>query len=1032
MSNAVAAERLGVDLGTTWTAAAVFDGRAVQPVSLGAAGAAMPSVVAIVDGTPVAGDAAVRAGQNAPASAAREFKRRLGDTTPLLIGGTPYGAETLTGHLLAHVVRTAGGARTVTLTHPATWGEFKLDLLREAGRVAGLADVELLPEPVAAARHYAHQGRLTTGDTVAVYDFGGGTFDVAVVRLDPTGPQLLGRAEGLDRLGGLDLDQAVLAHVNGALDGALTAMDRDDPDVRRAALALRADCIVAKEALSADTDTTVSVRFPGLSTEVRITRPEFEAAVRPRVAETLTAFDRALASAGVAVGDLAGVVMVGGSSRIPLVAEQVTSHTGRPLLVDADPKLSVASGAAEPTDIPAPPSAPAAAGATGVAAGAVVATAATVAATAATVTAVPSPPAPAQAASHPDAPTEPTMPDNKKPSVPPPPPGAKGAGSPPAPGAGSPPAPPRSGAGQAERRTSAAAGKKEESGLSSIGKVAAGVAAAGAATAAGLLWHEDVTNALGITDDAPDDTLADAAADVAAAVPAEESLDAFEAAAAPAGGSGGGGGGGGSGGGGGGGRAFAPPRPRQQRPDADDGDNGASGPFAPPQAGSAAPLPAGFADAQDELRQRLENWQPPEGADPAEAAELRDRLEAMVNRFQPRPGQSTEDAIAELRDEFDVRIDNFVQDVKLDVIAEAQDDLTSVDPEFEAQREVLIQRLANWTPPPGTDPARAEQMRAELAETLRNFTPIPGQTADQAIQALQDEFDDEVRLLENEDKVEVIADEVGAQTPPVDPVTGEPVPVDPATGQPMPTDDTTDPATGDEATPAEDETPATEDETPATEDETPATEGETPATGEETPASGEMPDDVEPPSAGEETPPTEETPDVEGPAGEEPADTTSTPDPRVTMPLETADAATAGLVDDFDALVDEADGMVADAVGDVAGDADVPVAEASLDDDVLGDHAVADAIGGEMSTEVEPSDPFADDLGLDTPAFDDTSFDDITFDAEVEPFDAGDDQMAAPTMDFDDPSDDFGSDDDGSAPDADDDPGMPGDDLGLD
>ncbi|WP_162942366.1 Hsp70 family protein, partial [Desertimonas flava] len=379
MSNTVAAERLGVDLGTTWTAAAVYDGRAVQAVTLGTAGAAMPSVVAMVDGAPVAGDAAVRAAQSSPASAAREFKRRLGDTTPILIGGTPYGAETLTGHLLAHVVRTAGGARTVTLTHPATWGEFKLDLLREAGRVAGLADVELLPEPVAAAGHYARQGRLAAGDTVAVYDFGGGTFDVAVVRLDPSGPQMLGRAEGLDRLGGLDLDQAVLAHVNGALDGALTAMDRDNPDVRRAALALRADCIVAKEALSADTDTTVSVRFPGLTTEVRLTRPEFEAAVRPRVAETLTAFDRALASAGVAVGDLAGIVLVGGSSRIPLVAEQVAAHTGRPLLVDADPKLSVASGAAEPTIIPAPPSAPA----TAARVAGVGATAAAVAATAA-------------------------------------------------------------------------------------------------------------------------------------------------------------------------------------------------------------------------------------------------------------------------------------------------------------------------------------------------------------------------------------------------------------------------------------------------------------------------------------------------------------------------------------------------------------------------------------------------------------------------------------------------------------------------
>ncbi len=116
---------------------------------------------------------------------------------------------------------------------------------------------------MAAAGHYARLGRLKSGDTVAVYDFGGGTFDAAVVRLGPDGPELLGRAEGLDRLGGVDLDQAVLAHVNATLDGALVVDEPRRPsDVRRAALALRADCVAAKEALSADTDTTVDGVVP--------------------------------------------------------------------------------------------------------------------------------------------------------------------------------------------------------------------------------------------------------------------------------------------------------------------------------------------------------------------------------------------------------------------------------------------------------------------------------------------------------------------------------------------------------------------------------------------------------------------------------------------------------------------------------------------------------------------------------------------------------------------------------------------------
>ena len=164
--------RVGVDLGTTWTAAARWSGGEAEPVALGPNGSAMPSVVAVADGGIVAGHAAVRAATLDPASSAREFKRRLGDTSPIVLGGSPYGAETLMGHLLSHVLgvvrEQSGEPAAVTLTHPAAWGEYKLDLLREAGRVAGLGSVDLLSEPAAAALHYARLGRLTAGDTVAV------------------------------------------------------------------------------------------------------------------------------------------------------------------------------------------------------------------------------------------------------------------------------------------------------------------------------------------------------------------------------------------------------------------------------------------------------------------------------------------------------------------------------------------------------------------------------------------------------------------------------------------------------------------------------------------------------------------------------------------------------------------------------------------------------------------------------------------------------------------------------------------------
>src|SRR5262249_41685873 len=123
-------------------------------------------------------------------------------------------------------------------------------------------------------------------------------------------------------------------------------LDSSDPDVRRALVQLREDCTLAKEALSNDTEATIAVAVPGLQTQVRITRSEFESDVRARVGDTLGALDRAIANAHTETAALAGVLLVGGSSRIPVVGEEVARHTGRPNLVDADLKLVVALGAA--------------------------------------------------------------------------------------------------------------------------------------------------------------------------------------------------------------------------------------------------------------------------------------------------------------------------------------------------------------------------------------------------------------------------------------------------------------------------------------------------------------------------------------------------------------------------------------------------------------------------------------------------------------------------------------------------------------
>lgn len=346
--------QLGVDLGTTYTAAAVGrDGRA-EAVTLGASNPVMPSVVLLrADGEVIVGEVAVRRGLGEPTRVAREFKRRLGDPTPLVLGGTPYGAESLMSHLLREVVRLVtereGEApERVVLTHPANYGPYKLDMMREVARLAGLSldRVSFLTEPEAAAVSYATRNRVEPGQVVAVYDFGGGTFDAAMVRRTADGFSLIGRPEGMERFGGIDIDAAIVAHVDQALDGAISAMDPEDAAVQAGVARLRDDCRAAKEALSADTDTRIAVSLPGLQTEVALSRADLEEMVRPRLHETVDALRRAVSSAGLQMSEISRVLLVGGSSRIPLVADTIQRDTGRPVAVDAHPKFAIALGAA--------------------------------------------------------------------------------------------------------------------------------------------------------------------------------------------------------------------------------------------------------------------------------------------------------------------------------------------------------------------------------------------------------------------------------------------------------------------------------------------------------------------------------------------------------------------------------------------------------------------------------------------------------------------------------------------------------------
>jgi actin-like ATPase involved in cell morphogenesis len=332
--------QVGVDLGSTFSAVAVCrsDSPAAELVTY------LRTVLFVNrDGSIVVGDEAERRATADPQRVVRQFIRRIGDGVPILAGDTPLPAEVLAARFVTRMLDTVAAhhgrpASRVTVTHPAGWGAHRVAALREA-----LPGTRFLPSPVAAVLAQSTRDRIPPGATVAVYDLGGTGFEASVVRRDTTEAfGLAGPAEDLE-IGGLDLDEAVFTHVTTALGPAWDRLDPADPAVRAAVSALRRGCTAAKEALSADTEVHIPVTLPGVDTRVRLTRAEFEEAIRPAVEETVAALSQAITAAAV---EPDAILLTGGSARIPLLTQLVSERLGRPVSVASDPKGIAAIGAA--------------------------------------------------------------------------------------------------------------------------------------------------------------------------------------------------------------------------------------------------------------------------------------------------------------------------------------------------------------------------------------------------------------------------------------------------------------------------------------------------------------------------------------------------------------------------------------------------------------------------------------------------------------------------------------------------------------
>lgn len=349
---------LGIDIGTSFTAAAVVhidaEGEVrAETLPLGTRGPTVPSVIFLGDdGRVLVGEAAERRAASHPLRLVREFKRRIGDAIPLVVEELSVSAEDIFATVARWVVdraeeREGTHPAIVCISHPANWGSYKTELVREALAGVGLADVVLVSEPEAAALHYAARERVDAGSSIAVYDLGGGTFDIAVLRKAAADVfEVVGAPAGIDRLGGADFDEAVFRHVTAGLGEEYAALDTTDPAVLVALGRLRRECIEAKENLSFDSQTSIPVLLPGLSTQVRLVRDEFEELIERPVRHTVAFLSRTLADAHIETSSLSSIVLIGGSSRIPLISELLSAEFDLPIAVDADPKAAISLGAA--------------------------------------------------------------------------------------------------------------------------------------------------------------------------------------------------------------------------------------------------------------------------------------------------------------------------------------------------------------------------------------------------------------------------------------------------------------------------------------------------------------------------------------------------------------------------------------------------------------------------------------------------------------------------------------------------------------
>jgi Ethanolamine utilization protein EutJ (predicted chaperonin) len=344
--------RLAIDLGTSHTVAVVRRGDEAPRPLLFDGSPVLPSAIFADPPRLHIGRDAERMALIDPSRFEPHPKRRV-DEGSVLLGNTEVSVVDMFVALLRRVAEEAAQAGVpvgggAVLTCPADWGASRRNVLMNAANAAGLGAIQLVDEPVAAATYcldVLHQ-QVPVGGTVAVFDFGGGTLDASVLRREPTGLRVLS-VGGLDDLGGIDVDAALVGHLGQliALRSPRVWQRITNPGPQSEQRERRQfwdDVRAAKEMLSRTSSAPVHV--PGMDSSLHLTRDELERVAGPLIDRAVDETRRVLRASGVDPADLAGLFLVGGSSRIPLVGSRLHARFGLAPTVPEQPELPVAYG----------------------------------------------------------------------------------------------------------------------------------------------------------------------------------------------------------------------------------------------------------------------------------------------------------------------------------------------------------------------------------------------------------------------------------------------------------------------------------------------------------------------------------------------------------------------------------------------------------------------------------------------------------------------------------------------------------------